>query len=280
MQTEDIRVKVQVAGYAASMSQHNCGDPAAPTILALHGFSGSGKDFDPLRLALGSTVSWICPDFMGHGESEAPEVLDPYRLPAVLSLIDQARSMAHDPGNILLLGYSMGGRLALHYLRYAKAMPALLIGASPGLQDATERAQRRQSDQEWIRRLDVSVEHFCNDWEMQPLIVPQTLIEEPFRSQLASRRRGNRKVGLQNALLAGGTGVLPSLWHHLSELPSISLCHGSEDGKFRETANRMQAAHAGFTVHELPDSGHSPHLENPKAMASLISGELDSPLYR
>ncbi|MEX0326892.1 MAG: alpha/beta fold hydrolase [Puniceicoccaceae bacterium] len=280
MHSEQKRVLIPLAGYAASVTLHDCGDSAAPTLLALHGFGGSGKDFEQLRQSFGRKVSWICPDFMGHGESESPDILDPYQLPAVLRLIDQARALAPDPGKVLLLGYSMGGRLALHYLRHATPMPALLIGISPGLQEAGERARRRQSDREWIQLMNGSMEQFCTKWEQQDLIHPQTLIEEPFRSHLASRRRRNSAVGLSNTLLASGTGVLTSLWTHLPRFPPLVLCYGSEDAKFGNIARKMQVANSRFVVREVPDSGHSPHLENPVELASLIEVELDSLLYR
>ena len=126
----------------------------APTVLALHGFTGSGEDFLPLREALGADrAHWILPDFMGHGASSSPDVLDPYCLPAALRLIDAARRKAPDPRRVVLVGYSMGGRLALHYLRWAAPLPCLLIGASPGLEDPGERKTRRQQDRRWITPL-------------------------------------------------------------------------------------------------------------------------------
>lgn len=275
------QVRVTINGYRASVTLHDCGDPAAPTILALHGFTGSGADFTALQQALGNaSASWILPDFMGHGKSEAPPVIDPYQLPAALRLIDQARAIARDSGKLLLLAYSMGGRLALHYLRYAVPLPAILIGTSPGLDGEIERSQRREADRVWIDMMGQSMERFCEAWEQQPLIRPQTAIQEPFRNELASRRRGNASVGLANSLAACGTGVLPSLWTCLGKLPPVVLCHGSEDAKFREIAQIMQATNNTFRVRDIPASGHSPHLEAPEAMANLVREELDSLLYR
>ena len=281
MSSGERQVRIAVAGYTASVSVLDSANPSAPSLLALHGFTGSGEDFGQLRQALpAGEFSWIRPDFMGHGKSDAPDVVDPYQLPAVLRLIDQARSLAPDPDKVILLGYSMGGRLALQYLHHARPMPAILIGASPGLDNREERAARRASDRVWMELLDESMEGFCRKWEAQPLIEPQTRIEEPFRTSLAARRRGNSPSGLQNSLAACGTGVIPSLWNHLEKLPGLVLCHGSMDTRFRDIAHLMRKANPAFSVHEIPASGHAPHLENPAALAALLQGLPESLLYR
>ena len=274
------RVTCNIAGYTASVALHGGSHPSKPTILALHGFSGSGKDFQPLREALGQDrVNWICPDFMGHGESESPNVIDPYTLPAAMRLIDFARQLAPDPNKVLLLAYSMGGRIALHYLRHARPLPAILIGSSPGLEDPEARNDRRINDQKWFSLLDNSMEIFCTAWEDQPLIRPQTTLPEPFRGKLAERRRRNSPTGLKHSLLICGTGVLPSLWNHIKSVPPVTLIHGELDEKCKGIALLLAQANSGMTVCEVPKAGHSPHLESPTAVASTVGEILKTPYF-
>ncbi|MFO7725460.1 MAG: alpha/beta fold hydrolase, partial [Oceanipulchritudo sp.] len=160
----------------------------APTLVALHGFTGSGADFGPLREALGGNrFGWILPDFMGHGHSEAPAVIDPYLLPNLLQLVEQSRRLAGDPARVHLLGYSMGGRIALQYLARARPLPCLLVSASPGLDDVEERRRRRQADRALIDLRTDTVEGFCTRWESLSLIFPQTRLGEPLASELQAR---------------------------------------------------------------------------------------------
>ena len=271
MGSEQTSTHLSVCGYPVAVNGDFAAGTSAPTILALHGFTGSGDDFLPLKEALGpGLANWICPDFMGHGRSACPPVLDPYTLPACLSLIDQARGLAPDPDKLVLLGYSMGGRLALHYLRWANPLPVILIGCSPGLLDPGDRAKRRKSDSAWISLLQSSLERFCVKWEEQPLINPQTLLPDPIRSALLERRRQNNPVGLVHSLLGSGTGVLPSLWNDLTNLPPLTLVHGQNDEKFGKVASEMQRTNQTFSIRSVPGCGHAPHLEKPALLAEIL----------
>ena len=266
----------RIAGSHAAVHIYRAGQPAAPTILALHGFTGSAADFTPLRALPGEDAfHWVCPDFMGHGQSASPTTLDAYCLPAGLQLIDEARRLAPDPERVILLAYSMGGRLALHYLSRAKPLPAFLIGASPGLDKADERAERKAMDARWINRLtasgDSAMEDFCAAWEAQPLIESQTRLPEPLRSQLAKRRRENNPVGLAHSLMACGTAALPSLWRRLPDCPPLTLLHGEWDSKFAGIARAMCKVNPSFHRVEIPASGHAPHLEQPEAVRDVLA---------
>jgi 2-succinyl-6-hydroxy-2,4-cyclohexadiene-1-carboxylate synthase len=256
--------------YVASSDEVN-----VPTVLALHGFTGSGLDFLPLRDALGAdSANWLLLDFKGHGESDSPDHADAYSLNTALDAVERSLNLARDPDNVLLLGYSMGGRVALHYLRRHPHLKAFLIGASPGLPTNEERTSRIAMDDRWRESLldgTHSVQAFCDEWENQPLIQPQTALPDPLRHELKTRRRANNPVGLASSLRGLGTGALPGLWGTLDTLPPVQLVHGEKDLKFGEIARRMRKGNPSFVVHAIPDSGHSPHLENPLATAECLA---------
>lgn len=262
---------IRIAGHSAAVHVWPAECPGAPVFLALHGFTGSGMDFLPLREAMGGPrFTWICPDFMGHGSSESPDCIDPYLLVNAFFLIDAARRLGEQAGRVHLLAYSMGGRLGLHYLRRASPLQAMFIGASPGLAGTDDRRARREADAGLIRPGPAAIGAFCDKWESQPLIAPQTRLAEPLRSELANRRRTNNPAGLRNTLLACGAGVLPDLWKDLPRLPPAHLLHGERDGKFSAIAEEMERIHPRFTRLSVPACGHSPHLENPGGLARLL----------
>jgi 2-succinyl-6-hydroxy-2,4-cyclohexadiene-1-carboxylate synthase len=279
MNDDFTELAVPVCGHRAVIKRFwTGGKPPEWTILALHGFTGSGADFGPLRDCLADLpVAWMCPDFMGHGSSVSPRNVDPYRLTAALALINRARHVAESPDKVLLVGYSMGGRLALHYLRWAAPLPAVLIGASPGIENAVERARRRTRDAGLMDPLSDDINAFCEAWEQQPLIEPQTRLAEPLRSDLAQRRRENFLVGLENSLAGCGAGALPSLWSVLPELPPMTCLYGEQDGKFAAIARRMQAANPLIAAQAIPEAGHAAHLENPEAVARVVKFHLGYP---
>ena len=115
-------------------------------VVALHGFTGQGADFDPLRAFLppGSTLS--SPDLPGHGSKRLLKDLAAYSLPAHLAAISEAATASQ----ITLLGYSMGGRLALHWAiaHPERIQRLILVGASPGLATPDEPSRRLT----WIHR--------------------------------------------------------------------------------------------------------------------------------
>lgn len=278
--------KLEIAGHTVSVTivegrapsrptaSVDCGrDGARPSIIALHGFTGSSYDFQPLwETEVGSQFTWICPDFMGHGRSASPREPEPYSLANALKVIGKARALASDPDNVCLLAYSMGGRIALHYLMENPSLPAYLIGSSPGLASADDREQRKIQDENWIRLLEApdSIDKFCDAWETQPLIAPQTALPDPLRSELSIRRRQNSAVGLAQSLASCGTGSLPSLWHRLAQISSANLIHGSEDDKFAGIAGRMKEANSSFSIHSIAGCGHAPHLEDPEAVMRVL----------
>src|SRR5438445_2884885 len=112
----------------------------APTIVMLHGFTNTGASWDPVIAALGERYRSLAPDLRGHGMAGD-------RIPVTLEAVlgDVA---ALTEGELVLAGYSMGGRIALHAaLAWPERVRRLvLIGASPGLADASERLARRAAD--------------------------------------------------------------------------------------------------------------------------------------
>ena len=89
----------------------------ARDIVLLHGFTHTGASWDPVVAALGERYRALAPDIRGHGSAAERQ---PVTLEAVLDdLVEIA------PARFTLVGYSMGGRLALH----AALAPALGRGS-------------------------------------------------------------------------------------------------------------------------------------------------------
>lgn len=253
----------------------SCGPPQGPVCVALHGFGGSGQDFEGAAPGWGRRV-WA-PDLPGHGRSPVPAGGPEQGLAATLRGLGAVLDAAVQAGGpVELLGYSMGGRLALHLLRARPEAVArvVLIGASPGLADPAERAARRAADDALARQvLEEGAARFAERWAAQPLIATQARIPAPWGERLRARRAQNNPAGLAWALRALGPGQLEPLWE---ALPGFSqpalLVAGAEDPRYAALAQRMAAAWPGARVTQIPGAGHCAHLEAPEAFGALLRG--------
>ena len=257
-------------------------DRPAP-LLALHGFTGSGADFEPLAPLLGREI--LAPDLPGHGGASA--LPGPYTMERVTAALAELL-VDGGPERPVLLGYSMGGRVALHFaLRYPDRLAALvLIGANPGLADPGARAARRRADEALAERIEVEgIPAFLEYWSAIPLIATQARIPEPQRSAMRRRRLRNRARGLAASLRDMGTGAMLPIWEELPRLAAPTLLiTGAEDVKYRGIAARMAALIPGARRALIPGAGHCAHLEQPAlscaAIDRFLSGELSAAGYR
>jgi 2-succinyl-6-hydroxy-2,4-cyclohexadiene-1-carboxylate synthase len=171
-----------------------------------------------------------------------------------------------------LAGYSMGGRLALHA---ALALPGrvrrlVLIGASPGIADPGDRAQRRAADDRLAAEVErMTIEAFAERWARTGVLADQPA---EVRAAVHRDRLRNTPAGLAAALRGLGTGALPSVWERLGELDvPVELVVGERDAKFRALASEMAAALPAARVHVIAGAGHAVHLEAPAAVAEVIA---------
>jgi 2-succinyl-6-hydroxy-2,4-cyclohexadiene-1-carboxylate synthase len=232
-------------------------------LVLLHGFTQTGRSWQPVVQALAARYRAVAPDLPGHG-------LFAERRPASFAACDAyLRALGGD--RITLAGYSMGGRVALHAaLALGERIERLvLVGASPGLADPAERAARATDDAALADHIEaVGLAPFVREWGAQPLFagMPRGIAELAEADRLR-----NTATGLAAALRGLGTGVMPSLWERLGELSMpVELVVGERDVKFRAIAERMQGALRDARLHVVPGAGHAVQLEAPDAVAELL----------
>ena len=237
----------------------------AAELVLLHGFTQTGRSWQPVLHALAARYRAIAPDLPGHGGFAE-------RRPASFAACDAyVRVLADQP--ITLAGYSMGGRIALHAALSLgpRVRRLVLVGASAGIADPAERAARAAEDAALAARIEaIGLEAFAREWGAQPLFagMPRGIAEIAH----ADRMR-NTAAGLAAALRGLGTGVMPPLWDRLGELTvPVELVVGERDEKFRAIAERMTAALVAGRLHVVPGTGHAVHLEAPEAVAEVIAG--------
>jgi 2-succinyl-6-hydroxy-2,4-cyclohexadiene-1-carboxylate synthase len=231
------------------------------SILALHGFTGCGADFAPLAQKVGG--EWHCPDLPGHGPVSQLDCSPQGTIDCIKRVITHHHPQ--DNTQKILLGYSMGARAALlHASNHPEEWDALiLISGNPGIEDKTERANRRIADAELADSIErLGMKAFLEFWQETPLIRSQKHITDNLRASMQANRLKNTSIGLAKSLCQFGQGNAPNLWPELGKLiVPVLLITGEEDTKYTNIAQRMQAVlpHASHVT--IQNASHMPHLE-------------------
>ncbi len=247
-------------------------------LVLLHGFTGSAATWQPFAAAWPGFRT-IAVDLIGHGASDAPADESRYTMARcvadVTALLD-----ALGAGRTAVLGYSMGGRVALHLALAApdRITALVLEGASPGIADADERRERVASDRALADDIErAGVEAFVDRWQALPLFATQARLPDAVRERLRAQRLGNSAAGLANSLRGMGAGTTEPLLARLHELSMpVLLVAGEHDVKYRALALAMRDRMPDARVQIAPDAGHAVHLEQPAAFAALVKEFLTS----
>lgn len=244
-----------------------------PALLLLHGFTGAATSWARVRPALNEHYTTIAVDMLGHGTSDAPTDPARYRMAQCSADLAEVLTQLAVP-HAVVLGYSMGGRVALHFaLKHPTRVRALILeSASPGLAEAAERAARTANDEALAQRIEQEgVEAFVAAWERLPLFATQARLPEAVQNELRAQRLRNQPQGLANSLRGLGTGVQPSLWAELSTLTTPTLVLAGElDTKFTTLAVAMARALTHAHLRLLPNAGHTLHLETPSTFVQAV----------
>ena len=234
----------------------------APTVTFVPGFMQRGEAWQPVAAALAERYSVTCVDFgTWTFEERVEEVL------------------ANTPPGGALVGYSMGGRLALHAaLREPERPGALvLVGVSAGIENRAEREDRRQSDEslaEWMERR--SIEEVVERWERQPVFATQS---NDLRATQRAGRLAHDPKRLARLLRSAGQGALEPVHDRLHTIACpVLLTAGEHDRRYGTAARRMAERIPRATVRLIPDAGHAPQLEQPLAVIDLLRDFLDEHL--
>jgi 2-succinyl-6-hydroxy-2,4-cyclohexadiene-1-carboxylate synthase len=242
-------------------------------LICLHGFAGSKAEWSfpfPVHLA---DVSFLFIDLPGFGESEAPDealFYAPETLYAILiELMDEFK---HE--QVILAGYSMGGRYALAFaVKQQKLLAGLVLeSATPGLKSASERSDRIQADAVLINRIkDEGANAFATYWLSLPLFKTQKNLSPSLREWIRIQKMKNSATGLINSLSIFGTGKMRQLWDDLSSIRvPVLLLSGEYDIKFRQIHEQMTPLFPSATSAIVEHAGHNTHIEKPVEFANLV----------
>ena len=233
-----------------------------PPLVLVHGFTQNAGTWWPLVEPLEKSYRLVAVDAPGHGGSAEVEA----DLAGGSDLM-----VASVPAPAAWVGYSMGGRFALHAaLRHPGAIRRLVVvSATAGIDDADERAARRRSDAALADRVESEgVEAFIAWWAAQPMFSTLTLQAGRVEDRVAKASA----AGLASSLRLAGAGCQRPLWETLStiEIPTLVIA-GALDKKYVALSERIvEAVGPNARLHVMPGAGHACHLERPEEFIRAV----------
>jgi 2-succinyl-6-hydroxy-2,4-cyclohexadiene-1-carboxylate synthase len=235
-------------------------------LLALHGFTES--DLTWCEVLAGAVPEVRCPLLPGHGWKPCPDTV------SVTSLADELVADLPSTAPVDVLGYSMGGRVALALaLRHPQRVRRLvLVSSGPGFKDQTLQGSRRTVEMAMAETLeDDGIGPFVAMWEKNPILAPFKPLPRAIEEDIRARRLNHDPLGLAAALRQLGAGAMPNLWDDLPKLrlPTLLLA-GEGDTRYREVMSEMVRAIPGARFDVVAQAGHGIHREQPEALRTLV----------
>lgn len=265
-----------------------------PPLLLLHGFMQSCSSWHVVADMLKAKYCVYALDFIGHGQSEKSSNPARYTYEDMAQSVDyfirhvcipawcgvlawcgaRESAQANLQPRIHIVGYSMGGRIALQLLKTSSDVLASVILESCNVGCATEkdRQEAAQRNQSWIDRLQADgMEAFVKYWETLPLFDTQR--ELGWDKRLHASRAANDASCMARCLASSGKQAMPLSGETLevvrqvtggaqntkSALPILYI-YGAKDAKSCAVAQQLESV--GVTVSVI-NAGHNVHLEAP-----------------
>ncbi|WP_199636216.1 2-succinyl-6-hydroxy-2,4-cyclohexadiene-1-carboxylate synthase [Serratia sp. PAMC26656] len=245
------------------------GEPDRPWLIWLHGLLGNNNEW---RVIAAHCPEWpsLAIDLPGHGDSVAVACRGFDDISAQIS----ATLQMHNIERYWLVGYSLGGRIAMYHACHGQTdglLGVIVEGGNPGLDSEELRSHRRAQDAAWAERFrHQPIAEVLADWYQQPVF---TELSAVHRDALIAARSDNSGPAVADMLQATSLGQQPYLVPQLQQLtvPLMVLC-GENDPKFQRLARD-----AGLPLRTVPQAGHNAHLANPQDFVAELQAFLVNP---
>ncbi|MCK5818169.1 MAG: 2-succinyl-6-hydroxy-2,4-cyclohexadiene-1-carboxylate synthase [Psychromonas sp.] len=247
------------------------GSPTNPTVVFLHGFLGNSNDWNTVIEPLKNFFYCILIDLPGHGKSAHIDIHINNGFTQCHQLITQCLDNLN-VHSFHLIGYSLGGRIALDHTRTqtSKNILSLTLESSHiGLISQDEKKQRAINDQKWANKFTFnSIEETLNEWYKQDVFEDLNPLQKKI---LITEKLNNSGACLANALMAASLSeqqyALPFLLK--SHLPILYL-FGENDQKFKAISQHFIDI-KNIEIHSFQGVGHNIHHAEPQQYSQIMN---------
>lgn len=232
-------------------------------IYALHGFLGLASDFDFLKPHIKSLEAEdLWESFSNHSLREWAERKS---LEFDLRFKDSSEPR-------ILLGYSMGGRLAMHLLLARPKLwsAAILVSANPGVSSIDERMARMDLDFKWSQKfLKSEWNHVVREWQEQSIFK----VKKPLPDQIKLEREESyydRKT-LADALMLWSLSKQDNLALKMMSVSAPVLwVAGEDDEKYCDLLCGFPQVASSHQFHKITQASHRCPWDNPQEFIRLV----------
>jgi 2-succinyl-6-hydroxy-2,4-cyclohexadiene-1-carboxylate synthase len=271
-------MKFEVNGIRLNLEYPKEIDPAKECILFLHGFTGCAEDWFPVFEQMSNKYNCVALDIVGHGKSDSPINSSNYNIESLVSQIKFVKDKL-TTNKIILLGYSMGGRLALSYaVAYPDDIKGLILeSASAGIRNDEERGKRYEEDLKLAEYIEShTLDEFIEMWSDREIFNTQRRFSNDKLKKIRKKKALGSKIGYANSLKGFGTGIMPPLHDKLKKIPvKVLLISGDLDTKYTGINARLARRFYKAKHKIVKNSGHNTHLEEMKRFVEIVTNYLN-----
>jgi len=254
--------------YYAEIKQNR---PELPYLLMLHGFMGSGRVFEPLMNDLSDFCNPVTLDLAGHGRSTGSSNPDRYKTDLQLSDLKSIISRFRF-SQLILYGYSMGGRLALQFvIQHTGFQGGLILESSSfGITGNTDRARRIETDNKRAEAIEKNFSEFLDQWQKLSLFTNDNG-HESHKTLYNKVMKDQKPVNLAACLRGFGSGVMPPAIGKLHDINiPVLLLSGERDEKFISIHKQMESEFANAVARIIGGAAHRVHVDQPNLLIKEI----------
>ncbi len=242
------------------------GNKINPPVIFLHGLFGQGDDFVDIANLFSDRYYSILIDLPGHGKSD---VLEEKSFSDLCHKIMESIPTSNQKAT--LVGYSLGGRIALYLCTHfpQNFNQAVIISANPGIE--TGREERLKQDLSLLEKIS-SPDLFFKDWYSKPLF--GNLLKHKNFPVLLDKRKESDLLKINEYMSSFSVGTQPSLWGKIRDntLPIFYFC-GEKDEKYKEIGLRL-SKFPSINFIEFENAGHYLHFEHPTTFYNYLTSLL------
>ena len=255
--------------YVKSMNEEIGGTP----MVFFHGFTGCSKDWLYITKKINK---WsIIIDIPGHASSLFEHLDSPYTIDDLcheLYLVFNELKLK----KIYLVGYSMGGQIAIAYAsKYPDNIDGLYIESSSlGIDDHSSRKDKYNADLLLCGTIEDNINVFVDKWESNPLFSNQRKRNYLQWDLQRKNRLGHDKMQLSKALQSFSKGKMPYYENTFKEFNfPIFIINGTDDDKYVKIGKKMTYMNINAKQYIIAKASHNIHLENPGVFVSVLNNE-------
>ena len=267
-------MKIVSESVNINFEHFNSFDQKRNTVLMLHGFTGSLENCREISGSLNPNFNHIGIDLVGHGKSDSPVIVDKYNQQALSKQINDVLNNLSIQ-QVIILGYSMGGRAALGFaVNHPNKIRGLILeSTTAGIENEKDRAERIRSDEELANYIEShSIEEFIELWMNKEIFNTQRRFSNAKLKSIREKKILNSKIGLANSLRGFGTGRMGYFGSKLNQINCpVLLLTGELDTKFTKINSGLKKRFQNANHRIIKNAGHNAHLEEPMKFVKVVN---------